>query len=158
MSTAWARPIPGRSLKCSRLIEFLRLSPIAIVWLAALSTLAACASLVPATAPPQIKHTPGAYVVVNDGHFDAGYFRLDYPSDWRVAKESPADAEHLRIIFVAPDGGTVSLMQLGADASPDDQHRTLQNGVVIEVAFDPAEEAPEAFATQTRQLVSSIRS
>ena len=158
MLTAWARPIPVPSQKCSRLIEHRRLTPIAVVWLSALSALAACASLVPATAPPHIKHTPGAYVIVSAGHFDAGHFRLDYPSDWRIVKESPADAERLRIIFVAPDGGTVSLMQLGADATPGDQHRILQNGVVIEVAIDPAEETLSTFAAQAQRLVSSIRS
>ena len=35
----------------------------------------ACAPLVPATTPPQLAHTPGAFVVVTDKTFDAGMFR-----------------------------------------------------------------------------------
>lgn len=63
--------------------------------------LSACQSIVPATSPPQLNHTPGASLSITDNQIDAGWFTLDYPDGWRVVtNESVAE---FRLILVSPD-------------------------------------------------------
>jgi len=87
----------------------LRPAPILVwftVWL-----LSACAPLIPATTPPQLQHTPGAFVSLDDEIFDAGVFQVDYPDGWRVVKISVAAAP-LQVVFVSPDESmTLTLSQ-----------------------------------------------
>jgi len=155
---AWARPIPVQLRKCSRLIQMPRLVLARRFWLWTLCALAACAPLIPATAPPQIKNTPGAFVVVTDKTFDAGLFRLDFPRSWSVIITSQAYYGHIQVVFKAPDGGIVSLRQVESAGSTADEYRILPNGVILRVAIEAAEQPSEQFPAQARQLLSSIRS
>lgn len=127
-------------------------------WLWTLCALAACAPLVPATVPPHIKNTPGASVVVTDKTFDAGHFRLEFPRSWSVIVTSQAYYGHIEVIFMAPDGGTVSLHQVQSADSIADEHLILPNGVILRVAIEAAEQPSDLFSAQARQLISSIRS
>lgn len=62
----------------------------------------ACAPLVPATTPPQLQHTPGAFVIVDEESYDAGTFCVDYPDGWRVVKLNTA-GQPAHVVFAAPD-------------------------------------------------------
>ena len=116
--------------------------------------LGGCAPIVPATAPPQLEHTPGAFVAVADNFFDAGRFRVDYPKSWRVVKTSIAAADHLQVVFAAPDSSAVTLTQ--ADAAGDDtsgeRFVVLDNGVVLQVRIQPADDGA-AFAAMDQGLI-----
>ena len=127
------------------------------LWLTVVCALAACAPLAPATAPPQISHTPGAAVIVTDRTFDAGDFRLEYPPTWSVVKASPATERNLRVVFVAPDGGSVWLSQIESLEAPADEHLILPNGVFLTLSIKAAEKPSARFAAQARQLIASIR-
>jgi len=63
--------------------------------------LSGCQSLVPATTPPQLSHTPGAPITITDNHIDAGWFSLDYPDGWRVVTNVAIEPLHLTL--VSPD-------------------------------------------------------
>ncbi len=126
---------------------------------ALLLLLSACAPLIPATTPPQIQHTPGAFVSITATRFDAGVFRLDYPSAWRVVKSSTADTPLLQIVFVAPDQSTVTLTQIANIASAEQESvLTLDNGVVLSVDIQTLQDNASGFASQAEQLIASIRS
>jgi len=125
--------------------------------LSALQALVACAPLVPAKFPPHIRSTPGAFVVVTDKQFDAGSFRLEFPRSWHVVKLSLADAKQLHVIFVAPDGGTVDVLQVYPVGQPSDEYITLPGGEIIRVLVDPAAEPSPDFLAQAEELVASIR-
>lgn len=154
---ASGRPIPVPLRKCSRLIQMPRPALACRFWLWTLCALAACAPLVPATVPPQIKNTPGAFVVVTDKTFDAGLFRLEFPRSWSVIKTSQAYYSHIQVVFRAPDGGIVSLHQVESAGSPKADYRILPNGVILSVAIEAAEQPSDLFSTQARQLIASIR-
>ena len=119
----------------------------------------ACAPLVPATAPPQLQHTPGAFVIVTDTRFDAGLFQVDYPKSWRVVKTSIAAAHHLQIVFAAPDGSAITLTQTDAtgDDAGNEQYRRLDNGVILQIRLQPADPDSD-FAAAAQQLIDTIRS
>ena len=155
---ASVRPIRVQLRKCSRLIQMPRPVIERRFWLWILCALAACAPLVPATEPPQIKNTPGAFVVVTDKTFDAGLFRLEFPRSWSVIKTSQAFNDHIQVVFLAPDGGIVSLHQVESAGSTADDYRILPNGVILSVAVEAADQPSEQFSAQARQLLSSIRS
>lgn len=91
-------------------------------WWLLVGWLAACSPLVPATTPPQLQHTPGAFITITDDRFDGGAFALTVPDGWRVVKTSPAAAP-LEAVFVSPDEAMtirVSLAPLaGGTASAD---------------------------------------
>ena len=129
-----------------------------IFWLSVASAIAACGSLAPAKAPPQISHTPGAEVVVTDNSFDAGDFRLEYPLSWSVVKASPATEGQMRLVFVAPDGGEVWLSQVDSIGAAAEGHLVLANGVILMLSITAAEAPSASFDSQARQLISSIRS
>jgi hypothetical protein len=74
--------------------------------LALLLLLAGCAPLVPAQTPPQLEHTPGAFVVIDMQTYDAAAFQVDYPGGWKVVKLNEAGAPD-RVAFVAPDESAV---------------------------------------------------
>ena len=120
------------------------------------AALAGCGSLVPAADRPILSHTPGAFVVLADGHLDAGIFQLEYPPTWRVVKASPAVETLLRITLVAPDGGLVSLEQLPAE---EDAARILQldSGILLKVLIEPGGQPTAAFTASAERIVASIR-
>lgn len=118
--------------------------------------LSACAPAIPATAPPQLEHTPGAFVVVTDRRFDAGLFRLDYPTSWRIVKTSIAAADRLQVVFVAPDTSTITLTQV--DSADDEQTVSLDNGIILQVRIQPADNRAASFAPIAQKLIASIRS
>ncbi len=129
--------------------------------LIALLVLGACAPLVPATTPPQLEHTPGAFVIVTDSTFDAGRFIVDYPSSWRVVKSSIAEAEFVQVVFVAPDESTVTLTELANlpdTPSDDEQFITLDNDVVVQVIVGLSDDVGAHFDDLAEQLIASIRS
>src|SRR5687768_2462994 len=72
------------------------------IWIFFALWLTACTPLIPATTPPQLEYTPGAFVTVDDDRFDAGIFRVDYPDGWRIVKSSVAAAP-LEVVFASPD-------------------------------------------------------
>ncbi len=131
------------------------LARLAGLW--AISALAACASLVPASPPPHIKNTPGAYIVVTDKTYDAGQFRLEYPRAWSVVKSSQATYHLQQAYFLAPDGGYVFLEQVDSMDAAADEHRLLPNGVILKLSIEAADPPSAQFAAQARQLISSIR-
>ncbi len=154
MSAASARPIPVPSRKCKRAAEGLAFR--LLCWLA---LAAGCGPLVPARSPPQVQHTPGAFVVVDAGGLDAGSFRLEYPPAWKLVKSSPATAAQLQFVFVAPDGGTVTVSQVDAIDEPVEGQMQLQldNGVALEWSIAPGPAASASFMRQAEALVASIR-
>ena len=132
------------------------LARLVLLW--SLLALAACASLVPASAPPHIKNTPGASVIVTDNTFDAGLFRLEYPRTWSIVKTSEAASPHLVIYFLAPAGGHVFLQQVEPADYSADEHMALPNGVILKLQVAAADPPSAAFAAQARRLIASIRS
>ena len=114
----------------------------------------ACSPLAPAETPPQIQHTPGAFVTVSETRFDAGIFQLDYPSNWRIVKLSTADTNYLKVAFVAPDQSTVTLTQV---ENADKTVVRLENGVVIVVEINATAVAVASFFERAERLVKSIR-
>ncbi len=155
MWLAWARLIRAPSPRCSRCVA-LRLA--LALWLILL--LAACAPLLSAPAPPQLRHSPGDWVrSPAAGHFDAGLFQVEYPPSWRVIKESGATDPQLKISFAAPDKSYVTLLQVDAAASVAGQRwLRLANGLHLLVSVYPTAEAAADFAAQVERLIASIRS
>lgn len=126
--------------------------------LASILLLSACSPLAPATTPAQLQHTPGPFFNITETRFDAGLFRLEYPSTWRVVLLSPADAPLIQVVFVAPDHSTVSIAQvLSTDASADDSLLHLDDGVTLRVVIAAAEGAAQSFFSRAENLIKSIR-
>lgn len=119
----------------------------------------ACAPLVPATTPPQLDHTPGAYVVVTDSLFDAGDFVVEYPHDWRVVKTSIASAEHLQVVFVAPDQSTITLTVVDAAGqnSTTERYATLAETLIIQGIAVASADADPDFMLIFEQMMDSLR-
>lgn len=117
--------------------------------------LSACAPIIPATAPPQLEHTPGAFAVVTDTRFDAGLFQVDYPKSWRVVKTSIAAADHLQVVFAAPDSGAVILTQ--TDSAGDEPFVALDNGVILQIRIQPADSHAASFVSTAKKLIATIR-
>jgi len=140
------------------LIRSHRPAVLLVYWLIIVSALAACAPLVPATVPPHIKNTPGAFVVVTDQQFDAGDFRLEFPRAWSVVITSQAYYGRIHVNFVAPDGGTVFIQQVDAIDSSSAEHKILSNGVILKVSVEAAADSSAGFSEKARQLISTIRS
>ena len=63
--------------------------------------ISACQSIVPATSPAQLEHTPGIALTITDNQIDTGWFSLDYPDGWRVITNEAVT--QLRLILVSPD-------------------------------------------------------
>ncbi len=120
--------------------------------------LAACGPLAPAAERPNLSHTPGAFVVLTDGHLDAGIFKLEYPPSWRVVKASPAVEARLRITLVAPDGGIVSLAQLRTAADSTARILRLDSGILLSALIEPGRESAASFTASAEGIVASIRS
>jgi len=81
--------------------------------------LSACGSLVPATTPPQLEHTPGIPITITDERIITPDFTVDYPDGWRVVKTSIAGAP-LEFVFASPDDEmviTLSTMGCAGESS-----------------------------------------
>ncbi len=120
----------------------------------------ACAPIVPATTPPQLEHTPGAFVIVTNETFDAGVFRVDYPQSWRVVKTSIASTPLIQVVFVTPDESSITLTQMDAvsDTVKDDERIiTLENDVIIQVLIKLSDDEDDTFLDYADQLIDSIR-
>lgn len=121
-----------------------------------------CLPHIPATVPPQLSHTPGAFVRLSESHFDAGSFRLDYPPAWRIIKTSTAAAAQLEVVFAAPSGSTITLTQVAApavdsDSPPHQQFIRLANGITLRLRLQTAP-GDANFARQAQALIASIHS
>ena len=119
-------------------------------------SLAACVPLAPADSRPHLSHTPGAFVVVTSGQFDAGVFQFEYPPSWRLVKGSPAAVAQLKIVVVAPDGGTVTLTELAAESNAAARFRRLGNGAMLEVLIKPADQPTASFTALAERIFASI--
>lgn len=62
----------------------------------------ACAPIVPAQTPVQLQYTPTAFVTIDETHYQAVQFTVQYPDGWRVVKLN-TDGTPDHVIFVAPD-------------------------------------------------------
>ena len=94
------------------------------IYLLSLLLITACTPLIPATTPPQLAFTPGAFITVDDEVVDAGDFRVNYPDGWRIVKTSIAAAP-LEIVFAAPDNSmTIRIVEgvYSPPASTPDPH------------------------------------
>ena len=132
--------------------------PFAIVLaLVVLGLLGACEPLVPATTPPQLAHTPGAWFVVAENRLNAGPFQLDYPPNWRIVKESVAASTFVQLVLVAPEGGIVTLVQAAVRDPLADHFLALDNGINLNIYIVHGEQPTDTFDTQVKRLVASVR-
>lgn len=118
---------------------------------------------VPAATPPQLQHTPGAYVRVDGRMYDAGVFRAAYPSGWRIVKSSIAAAP-MQVVFVSPDDAmTITLSETPLPepaSSPGILTRTepisLPDGTVIYVRGRYPAEREAAFNRAWERVTGSM--
>ena len=119
-----------------------------------LLALVGCGAYLPASPPPQLRHTPGPAITVSAGEVEAGLFRLRYPSAWRVVKLSESH-QGMRLAFVAPDGSRVELGQVDRDArDPRIVWLDAQWGLRVDIAL--SENPSPHFAQQAEALIASI--
>jgi hypothetical protein len=137
------------------------------IWIFLPLWIAACTPLIPATTPPQLEHTPGAFVSIDDDHFDAGFFRVDYPDGWRTVKTSVAAAP-LEVVFASPDNSmTIRIVEGDApfpEATPDVaiherwEQVELADSVTITVIGAAPLEAQNEFDALFDRVVASVNS
>lgn len=80
--------------------------------------LSACRSLVPATTPPQLDHTPGIPITITEDTIITPDFSLNYPDGWRVVKTSIAGAP-LSFAFASPDDAIVITLTSEGCSNPE---------------------------------------
>jgi hypothetical protein len=151
---------PSQRTCCSMFLRSGKIYFSSLLW-GLVALIAACVPHIPATIPPQLQHTPGAFVVVDERTYDAGVFRVVYPSGWRIVKSSVASAP-MEVIFVSPDDA-MTLQVYAADCptaeeTPDpawiDLYRTAARACLYGHA--PAEREAE-FMPIFEQVAASIR-
>jgi hypothetical protein len=135
------------------------------IWIFLPLWITACTPLIPAMTPPQLEHTPGAFVSIDDDHFDAGFFRVDYPDGWRTVKTSVAAAP-LEVVFASPDNTmTIHIVEGDApfpEATPDPaiyerwEQVALADSVTITVIGETPLEAQNEFDALFDSVVASI--
>jgi len=128
-----------------------------------LALLAGCAPLVPASVPPQLAHTPGAFVQVGQDAIITQGYRLAYPLGWRVVKLSEAN-QPASFVVVSPD----EALQIAISPQPhaaitpsegtiiQEETRTLPSGPLYVRLLAPLERQAEAEAHLSR-LLNSLR-
>jgi len=84
-----------------------------LVFLFLLAGLSGCASAPPFPNAPTIA---GSSVMVTDRLYDAGSFRVEYPSGWRIVT-GPADAPP-RVTFVSPDNQSLIVLSTAPASAP----------------------------------------
>jgi len=137
------------------------------IWIFLPLWIAACTPLIPATTPPQLEHTPGAFVSIDGDHFDAGFFRVDYPDGWRTVKTSVAAAP-LEVVFASPDNSmTIHIVEGDApfpEATPDPaiyerwEWIHLSSDMTITVIGEAPIEAKDEFDVIFDGVVQSVNS
>ncbi len=138
-------------MACSRPLAF-------IIAVCCCGILTACAPLPSASAPPQLRHTPGAFVEVADGHFQAGSFQFDYPSSWRLVKQSAANADGMHITLLAPAGEALSFQVVATDSGQDDLFIPLANGNFLRVTGGDFDDLTSDVTAEFERIIRSIRS
>ena len=119
--------------------------------------LTACSPVLPAPAPPQLTHTPSAYIEISRGRFKARGFQFKYPPSWRLIKLSAA-ADDLHIILRPPKGGELSIRVVGG---PDDSEALfipLTTGNFLMLAVDAPSADTADMAAEIERIIRSIRS
>lgn len=119
--------------------------------------LAACSPLLPAVAPPQLTHTPGAYVEIAQGHFKAESFRFEYPPSWRLVKQAATSADGMRITLRAPGGGGLSMRVVETGAAEDGRFIPLARGKSLVLEVDASSDPSPKLASEIEQVIGSIR-
>ena len=92
-----------------------------ISFMLTLMIVVACQPLVPATVPPQLSHTPGEFIRIDDDRVYVDDFSVAYPEGWRVIKISMA-SDPVRFVFASPDNTmliTISANPIVDDVTPD---------------------------------------
>jgi hypothetical protein len=135
------------------------------IWIFLPLWIAACTPLIPATTPPQLEHTPGAFVSIDDDQFDAGFFRVDYPDGWRTVKTSVATAP-LEVVFASPDNSmTLRIVEGDApfpESTPDPaiyerwEWIHLTRDMTVTLIGEAPIEAKDEFDTLFDRVVASI--
>ncbi len=120
--------------------------------------MSACSSLPPASAPPQLRHTPGAYVEIAAGHFKADDFQFDYPSSWRLIKPGAADADGIKITLRAPGGGELSMRVVDEKNDLDAVFIPLAKGNFLMATVNASTDASDNLAAEIEAIVRSVRS
>ena len=127
-----------------------------------------CAPLVPATQPAQLRHTPGAFVMVDHESFDAGAFQVEYPQGWRIIKSSTAGAP-MTVVFASDmqDDGPLQIWLSVAPLALTPAQRTdlkrraeipLDDGTIIYAVGLAPSKAPIRDLNQAfSQVVDSVR-
>ena len=118
----------------------------------------ACSHLPPATAPPQLTHTPGAFVKVAGGHFNAGNFQFDYPESWKLIKSSAAATTGMQIILRAPTGGELSLQVVETNRAAEGFFIPLAKGNYLLATIHTTEDSSSTVAPEFERIIRSIRS
>lgn len=93
-------------------------------------------------------------MVLSENRFDAGIFSLEYPRGWRVVKLNTADANYVKVAFVAPDQSVVTLTQV---ENADNNVIRLENGVTLAVEITARATADSDFFNMAKGLVRSMR-
>lgn len=62
----------------------------------------------------------------------------------------------LKIVLVAPDGGTVTLTELEAESSAAARFIRLGSGAMLEVLIEPADQPAASFTAQAERIFASI--
>ena len=135
------------------------------IWIFFALRIAGCTPLIPATTPPQLEHTPGAFVTVDDELFDAGSFRVDYPDGWRIVKSSIASAP-LEVVFASPGNSmTIHIIEgdtLFPEATPDPtiyerwEWLNLTSNLTLTVIGESPIEAQAEFDALFDRVIASI--
>ncbi|MYD09471.1 MAG: hypothetical protein F4X02_05430 [Chloroflexi bacterium] len=119
--------------------------------------LAACSPLLPAVAPPQLTHTPGAYIEIAKGHFQAESFQFDYPPSWRLVKQAATNSDGMRITLRAPGGGELSMRVVETDAGEDGRFILLAKGKSLLLSVDASRDPSAKLASEIERVIGSIR-
>lgn len=118
---------------------------------------------VPARTPPQLEHTPGAYIALDGTRYDAAHFSVHYPDGWRVVKLNTA-AEADRVVFAAPNelstitviDGALQDFQSDPAKKTDLRSITFDDGRLITIIGAAPEEQWEDFQRIFDQVVTTI--
>ena len=119
--------------------------------------LSGCAPIAPATAPPQLQHTPGRFYKITHTRFESDRFQLQYPANWRVVNASTADQEYLKVAFVAPDQSVVFVRETARPENSGGDETLILDEIAIVVDVQPVEGAASDFAAQAAQIIASIQ-
>lgn len=133
-------------------------------WAVALTLAAGCTSPIPATTPPQLQHTMGAVVRLDDNFFYTETFTVRYPQGWRIVKLNPA-IEPLRLAMISPDDTLYIVLDMQpirpqdypiAGARTTQTTRTLSDGSTLYALGIAPEAAWSSFVTTFARVLNSL--